>query len=86
MGTPVCVRVCVCVLVAQLRPALSNLVDCSPLSMGFSRQEYRSGLPFPPPVDLPKPGFEPMSPALAGIFFTAESPGMLCYLEVFLNI
>ena len=34
------------------------------LSMGFSRQEYRSGLPCPPPGDLPNPGIEPRSPAL----------------------
>ena len=34
------------------------------LSMGFSRQEYWSGLPFPPPGDLPNPGIEPGSPAL----------------------
>ena len=40
------------------------------LSMGLSRQEYWSGLPFPPPGDLPDPGIEPMSPALAGRFFT----------------
>ena len=36
----------------------------APLSMGFSRQEYWSGLPFPPPEDIPDPGMEPMSPAL----------------------
>ena len=36
----------------------------SSLSMGFSRQEYWSGLPFPPPGDLPDPGIEPGSPAL----------------------
>ena len=36
----------------------------APLSMGFSRQEYRSGLPFPSPGDLPNPGIEPRSPAL----------------------
>ena len=35
----------------------------APLSMGFSRQEYWSGLPFPSPGDLPDPGIEPMSPA-----------------------
>ena len=46
-----------------------------PLSMGFSRQEYWNGLPFPPPEDLPNPGTEPSSPALAGGFFTAEPPG-----------
>ena len=41
--------------------------------MGFSRQEFWSGLPFPPPGDLPNPGTEPASlmfPALAGEFFT----------------
>ena len=43
-------------------------------SMGFPRQEYWSGLPFPPPRDLPDPGIKPMSPALAGEFFTAELP------------
>ena len=47
----------------------------APWSMGFSRQEYWSGLPFPPPGDLPNPGIEPMSPALAGRFFTPEPPG-----------
>ena len=36
----------------------------APLSMGFSRQEYWSGLPFPSPEDLPDPGIEPRSPAL----------------------
>ena len=48
--------------------------------MEFFRQEYWSGLPFPPSGDLPTPGIEPMSPALAGRFFTAESPGKpLCW-------
>ena len=41
----------------------------------FPRQEYWSGLPFPPPGDLPDPGIEPMFPALAGGFLTAEPPG-----------
>ena len=48
----------------------------APLSMGFSRQEYWSGLPFPSPGDLPDPGIEPvslMSPGLAGTFFTANA-------------
>ena len=52
-------------------------MDCSPsmfLSMGFPRQEYWSGLPVLSPVDLPNPGIEPMSPALAG-WFPAEPPG-----------
>ena len=47
----------------------------APLSMGFSRQEYWSGLPFPPPGDLPDPRIDPVSPALAGRFFTTEPPG-----------
>ena len=47
----------------------------APLSMGFPRQEYWSGLPLPSPGDLPNPGIEPMSPALAGGFFTTEPPG-----------
>ena len=48
----------------------------SPLSMEFSRQEYWSGLPFPPPGGaLPDPGIEPASPALTGGFFTTEPPG-----------
>ena len=45
------------------------------LSVGFSRQEYWSGLSFPPPGDLPDPGMEPGCPALAGGFFTTEPPG-----------
>ena len=47
----------------------------APLSRGFSRQEYWSGLPFPPPEDIPYPGIEPESPALASGFFTTEPPG-----------
>ena len=45
------------------------------LSIGFPRQEYQSGLPFPPPGDLADPGIEPASPALAGRFFTTVPPG-----------
>jgi len=47
----------------------------APLSIGFFRKEYWSGRPFPSPGDLLKPGIEPMSPALAGRFSTAEPPG-----------
>jgi len=43
--------------------------------MEFSRQEYRNGLPFPSPGDLPDPRIEPESPALAGRFFTTEPSG-----------
>ena len=49
----------------------------APLSLGFSRQEYWSGMPFPPPGDLPNSEIEPESlaaPALAGRFFTAAPP------------
>ena len=48
----------------------------APPSMGFSRQEYWSGLPCPPPGDLPDPGIKPasiMSPALEGGFFTTRA-------------
>ena len=47
----------------------------APLSMGFLRQESWSGLPFPSPGDLPDPGIEPVSPALAGRFFTPVPAG-----------
>ena len=48
--------------IAQSCPTLCDPMDCP--SMGFSRQEYWSGLPFPSPEDLPDPGIEPGSPAL----------------------
>ena len=47
----------------------------APLCMVFSRQEYWNKLPFPPLGDLPDPGIEPASFALAGGFFTSEPPG-----------
>ena len=54
--------------VAQSCPTLCDLMSSSlhqaPPSMGFSRQEYWSGLPFPSPGNLPDPGIEPRSPAL----------------------
>ena len=72
------VCVCVCVCSQLLSPvqlfATPWTVACqAPLSMGFSRQEYWSGLLFPP-GDLPSPGIEPASPALADGFFTTEPP------------
>ena len=45
--------------------------------MGFSRQEYWSGLPFPSPEDLPNLGTEPTYPAFEGGFLTTEPPGKL---------
>ena len=56
-----------------------------PLSMVFSRQEYQSGLPFPPPGDLPNPGIEPASPAspaLAGKFLPLPHLGSPNYTHV----
>ena len=47
----------------------------APLSMEFPREQYWNGLPFPSPEDLPDPGIELTSPALAGRFFTTEPPG-----------
>ena len=47
----------------------------APLPMGFSRQEYRSGLPCPPPGDLPDPGMEPGSPATQVESLPSEPPG-----------
>ena len=47
----------------------------APPSMGFSRQEYWSGLPFPSPGDLPSPGIEPWSPASQADTLTSEPPG-----------
>ena len=88
-STPFCVCVCTCIYVCvcvyvhakslQSCPTLCNPMDYSPqapLSMGFSRQEYWSGLPCPPPGDLPDPGIKPISlmfPALSGRFFTASA-------------
>ena len=62
----------------QLFAAPWTVVHQPPLSIEFSRQEYWSGLPFPPPVDLPNLGIKPVSPVspvLASKFFTTEPPG-----------
>ena len=61
----------------QLSATPWTVAHRAPLSMGFSRQEYWRGLPFPPPGDLPDPGIVPVSPvapALAGRFFIPEPP------------
>ena len=69
----------VVVLVAKSCPTLETpwtVARQSPLSMGFSRQEYQSGLLCLPPGDLPVPGIKPlslMSPALAGRFFITSA-------------
>ena len=66
----VCCQFC-CV---QLFVMLWNMVLQAPLSMGFSRQEYWSGLSCPPPGDLPKPAIEPRSPALQADSLPFEPP------------
>ena len=81
----VCARVCACVCVHGHLHAQSHscvqfcatswtVVHQTPLSMEFSRQEYWSGVPFPPPGKLPDRGIEPISlvsPVLAAGFFTS---------------
>ena len=59
---------------AQLFATLWAVAYQAPPSMGFSRQEYWSGLPFPSPRDLPDPGVEPGSPALQADTLTSEPP------------
>ena len=66
------------VLVTQLCPALRNpwtVAHQDPLSMGFSRQEYWSGLLLPSPGNLPDPGIKPRSPALWAYSLPSELPG-----------
>ena len=60
----------------RLFATLWTVAHQAPLSMGFSRQESWSGLPFPSPGHLPNPGTEPaplMSPELTGVFFTTSA-------------
>ena len=59
----------------QLFATLWTVAYQAPPSMGFSRQEYWSGLPFPSPGDLPDPGIEPGSPAFQADALTSEPPG-----------
>ena len=67
-------RACVLSCFSGVR-LLVTVAHQAPLSMGFSRQEYWNGLPFPLPGDLPNPEIEPLSPAMADGFFTNEPPG-----------
>ena len=71
-----CMRACSVVSDSFVTPW--TVAHQAPLSMGFSRQEYWSGWPCPPPGDCPKPGIQPTapatSPALAGGFFITEPP------------
>ena len=70
--SPAGCRLCsVSYLVVKLTPW--TVTHQAPLSIGFPRQEYWSGLPFLSRGDLPHPGIKPVSPALAGGFFTVEA-------------
>ena len=72
---------CVCVLsCVRLFATLWTVACPASLSVEFSRQEYCSRLLFLTPGDLPDPGIEPTSLALAGRFFTPEPPGTPIYL------
>ena len=91
-GDSLIVSVCVlsCSSHIQLFATPWTIACQAPLSMGFSRQEYWSGLPCLPSGDLPGPWTEPvslMSPALVGGFFTTSTTwevghGLKCHLEI----
>ena len=68
---------CMCVCVSRVRLFVTPwTIACQgPLSMGFSRQEYWSRLPFPSPGNVPKPGIKPRSPALQADSLPIETPG-----------
>ena len=72
MREKVKVKVKLCLI---LRPHPWTVAYEVPPSMEFSRQEYWSGLPFPPLRDLPDPGIESQSPALQADFLSSEQPG-----------
>ena len=62
----------------QCFATLWTVAHHAPLSMGLSRQEYWSGLPFPSPGALPDPGIEPESPALKADSFPSEALVVVC--------
>ena len=74
---PSFVFLCVCVLLSQVQLFVTpwTVAQQAPLSMGFSRQEYWSGLPFPSPGDLSDPRIELQSPALQADCLPPEPPG-----------
>ena len=88
------VNMCIHAKSPQPYPTLCDLIDWAhqaPLSMGFFRQEYWSGLPCPLPGDLPNPGTEPVgltSPALAGRFFTTSDTweALVSMLKIVLHV
>ena len=68
------------VVSSSLQPHGLYVAHQAPLSMGFSRQEYWSGLPFPSPGDLPDPGIESRSPTLQADSLLSDLPGKLSEL------
>ena len=70
----------------QLFATLWTVACQASLSMGFSRQEYWSGLPFPSPGDLPNPGIEPGSPTLQADALSSEPPGKHIYIHTYIYI
>ena len=68
-------RVCESLSCVRLFVTPWTVAHQAPLTMGFSRQEYWSGLPFPSPEDFPDPGFEPRSPALQADSLPSEPQG-----------
>ena len=89
----VCACMLICFCPVQLFETPCTVAHQTPLSMGFSKQEYCSGLPCPPPGDLPDPGIKSASlasPALAGSFFTANAnleahKGAYIYLKIYIR-
>ena len=76
---------CVCSVVSDSLQTPRTVALQAPRSMGFSWQEYLSGLPLPPAGNLSDPRIEPMSPVLAGEFFTTQPPGktnLIPYLQL----
>ena len=78
MKTSIFESACACSIIRSCLTLCDPMIITrqTPLSMGFSRQEYRSDLPRPPPGHLPDPGIKPASllpPALADEFFTTQS-------------
>ena len=77
-GEPSVTTACVCACVlnhVHVFVTPQAVTRQAPLSMGFSRQEYWSKLPFPSPGDLPDPGIEPGCPALQADSLPSEPPG-----------
>ena len=72
-----------CSVVSRVRLFVAQWTEAhqAPLSMGFPRREYWSGLPFPSQGDLPDPEIKPKSPALAGRFFPTDPPGKPLYVH-----